>query len=53
MIAASGVAIVASMKLHLNRTADGNIDLAAQRAVYEQSLRSDELARRLQTLAKA
>lgn len=44
--------VVASMKLHLNRTADGNIDLAALRAAYEQSLRSDELARRLQALAK-
>lgn len=44
--------VVASMKLHLNHTADGNIDLAAQRAAYEQSLRSDELARRLQALAK-
>ena len=44
--------VVASMKLHLNQTADGNIDLAAQRAAYEQSLRSDELARRLQALAK-
>ena len=45
--------VVASMKLHLNRTADGNIDLAAQRAAYEHSLRSDELARRLQALTKA
>ncbi len=44
--------VVASMKLHLNSTADGTIDLAAQRAAYEQSLRSDELARRLQSLAK-
>jgi len=44
--------VVASMKLHLNQTADGNIDLAAQRAAYEQSLRSDELARRLQALVK-
>lgn len=44
--------VVASMKLHLNRTADGNIDLAAQRAAYERSLRSDELARRLQVLTK-
>ncbi len=44
--------VVASMKLHLNQTADGNIDLAAQRAAYERSLRSDELARRLQALAK-
>ncbi len=44
--------VVASMKLHLNRTADGNIDLAAQRAAYEKSLRSDELARRLQAVAK-
>lgn len=45
--------VVALMKLHLNRTADGNIDLAAQRAAYEESLRSDELARRLQAFAKA
>ncbi|OGA32963.1 MAG: hypothetical protein A3F75_06275 [Betaproteobacteria bacterium RIFCSPLOWO2_12_FULL_64_23] len=44
--------VVASMKLHLNQTADGNIDLAAQRAAYEKSLRSNELARRLQDLAK-
>lgn len=44
--------VVASMKLHLNQTADGNIDITAQRAAYEQSLRSDELARRLQALAK-
>src|SRR5512133_1446873 len=44
--------VVALMKLHLNQTADGNIDITAQRAAYEQSLRSDELARRLQALAK-
>ena len=44
--------VVALMKLHLNQTADGNIDISAQRAAYEQSLRSDELARRLQALAK-
>jgi enoyl-CoA hydratase/carnithine racemase len=43
---------VALMKLHLNQTADGDIDITAQRAAYEQSLRSDELARRLQALAK-
>lgn len=45
--------VVASMKLQINRAADGIIDLAAQRAAYEQSLRSDELALRLQALAKA
>jgi len=44
--------VVASMKLHLNGTADGTIDLAAQRAAYEQSLRSEELALRLQSLVK-
>lgn len=44
--------VVATMKLHLNRTADGNIDITAQRAAYEQSLHSDELARRLQAFAK-
>ncbi len=45
--------VVALMKLHLNQTADGNIDITAQRAAYEQSLRSEELARRLQAIAKA
>jgi len=44
--------VVASMKLFLNQTADGAIDLAAQRAAFLQSLRSDELARRLQSVAK-
>jgi enoyl-CoA hydratase/carnithine racemase len=44
--------VVAAMKLHLNQTADGNADLAAQRAAYERSLRSDELARRLRAFAK-
>jgi len=44
--------VVASMKLFLNQTADGAVDLAAQRAAFEQSLRSDELAARLGALAK-
>ena len=44
--------VVASMKLFLNQTADGAIDLGAQRAAFEQSLRSDELAARLGALAK-
>ena len=44
--------VVASMKLFLNQTADGAIDLAAQRAAFEQSLRSDELASRLGALSK-
>jgi len=44
--------VVASMKQFLNQTADGAIDLAAQRAAFMQSLRSDELARRLQSVAK-
>ena len=44
--------VVASMKLHLNHTADGNIDLASQRTAYLQSLRSNELAQRLQALSK-
>lgn len=44
--------VVASMKLFLNQTADGVIDLGAQRAAFAQSLRSDELASRLGALAK-
>jgi enoyl-CoA hydratase/carnithine racemase len=44
--------VVASMKLFLNQTADGAIDLAAQRAAFAQSLRSDELASRLGALNK-
>jgi len=44
--------VVASMKLFLNQTADGAIDLAAQRAAFVQSLRSDELAVRLGALSK-
>jgi enoyl-CoA hydratase/carnithine racemase len=45
--------VVASMKVFLNQTADGGIDLAAQRAAFVQSLRSDELASRLGALAKS
>ena len=44
--------VVASMKGFLNQTADGVIDLAAQRAAFVQSLRSDELASRLGPPAK-
>jgi enoyl-CoA hydratase/carnithine racemase len=44
--------VVASMKGFLNQTADGAIDLAAQRAAFVQSLGSDELASRLGALAK-
>jgi enoyl-CoA hydratase/carnithine racemase len=44
--------VVASMKLFLNQTADGAIDLAAQRGAFVQSLRSDELAARLGALVK-
>ena len=44
--------VVASMKLFLNQTADGAIDLAAQRAAFVQSLRSDELASRLGAVNK-
>ncbi|MCX7141032.1 MAG: enoyl-CoA hydratase/isomerase family protein [Proteobacteria bacterium] len=44
--------VVASMKKFLNQTADGAIDVAAQRAAFTQSLRSDELASRLGALAK-
>lgn len=44
--------VVASMKLFLNQTADGAIDLAAQRAAFVQSLLSDELASRLGALNK-
>ncbi len=45
--------VVASMKGFLNRTADGDIDLAKQRAAFEESLRSEELALRLGALAKS
>ena len=44
--------VVASMKKFLNQTAEGAIDVAAQRAAFTQSLRSDELASRLGALAK-
>lgn len=43
-------AVIGSMKLHLNQTANGNGDIAAQRAAYMRSLGSDELARRLRAL---
>lgn len=39
--------VIGSMKLHLNQTANGDGDIAAQRAAYTRSLGSDELARRL------
>ncbi len=42
--------VIASMKLHLNQTADGCGDIDAQRAAYMRSVRSDELARRLSAL---
>jgi len=45
-------AVVASMKLFLNQIANGASDLAAQRAAFVQSLRSDALASRLGGLAK-
>jgi enoyl-CoA hydratase/carnithine racemase len=44
--------VVASMKRHLNRTAEGRADEAAIRADYDKSLRSEELARRLGALGK-
>ena len=44
--------VVASMKRFLNQTADGAGDIAAQRAAFTQSLRSDELASSLGALAK-
>jgi enoyl-CoA hydratase/carnithine racemase len=44
--------VVASMKQFLNQTADGAIDLAAQRAAFVHSLGSDALASRLGALAK-
>jgi enoyl-CoA hydratase/carnithine racemase len=44
--------VVASMKLFLNQTADGTVDLGAQRGAFMQSLRSEELASRLGALAK-
>ena len=46
-IAGCDAGVLASMKRQLNQTAEGNIDLAAQREAYERSLGSDELALRL------
>jgi 1,4-dihydroxy-2-naphthoyl-CoA synthase len=40
--------ILRSMKQYLNQTADGHADVAAQAAAYQQSLRSEELRRRLE-----
>lgn len=45
--------VIASMKRHLNQTAEGNIDLGAQREAYERSLRSEELVRRLAARSKS
>lgn len=44
--------VVAAMKRHLNMTANGDVNLAALRADYDLSLRSPELARRLEKLEK-
>jgi enoyl-CoA hydratase/carnithine racemase len=44
--------VIASMKQFLNQTADGNIDLAAQRAAYQRSLDSDALAERIAAMKK-
>lgn len=51
-IAACAPEVVASMKKFLNQTANGQIDLAAQRSAYEHFLKSEELARRLSVLGK-
>lgn len=45
--------VVASMKRDLNQAAAGQSDLPAQRAAYEASLTSAELARRVAGLAKS
>jgi enoyl-CoA hydratase/carnithine racemase len=45
--------VVSSMKRFLNQTADGNIDIDAQRAAYEKSLLSSELADRIAALGKS
>lgn len=44
--------VVASMKRFLNQTADGAIDIAAQRAAFVRSTKSEELAARLAAAAK-
>jgi enoyl-CoA hydratase/carnithine racemase len=44
--------VMASMKQFLIQTAEGNIDLAAQRAAYHASLKSKELAERIAALGK-
>jgi enoyl-CoA hydratase/carnithine racemase len=45
--------VVVSMKRFLNQTADGNIDIGAQRAAYEKFLASTELADRIAALGKS
>jgi enoyl-CoA hydratase/carnithine racemase len=45
--------VVISMKGFLNQTADGNIDIGAQRAAYEKFLASTELADRIAALDKS
>jgi 1,4-dihydroxy-2-naphthoyl-CoA synthase len=40
--------VIRSMKKSLNEAADGAVDVAGQRAAYEQSLQSEELRRRLE-----
>ena len=44
--------VLSSMKHFLNQTANGEIDLGAQRSAYEHFLKSEELGRRLGAIAK-
>lgn len=52
-LAACAPEVVSSMKRFLNQTAEGNIELGAQRAAYEKFLASDELARRITALGNS
>jgi methylglutaconyl-CoA hydratase len=51
-LVAGEASVLTSMKQFLNQTADGNIDLVAQRIAYEKSLGSEELAARIAALRK-
>lgn len=51
-VIAGDATVIASMKKFLNQTADGHIDLAAQRAAYQQSLDSEALAGRIAAMKK-
>jgi enoyl-CoA hydratase/carnithine racemase len=51
-VIAGEAGVLVSMKRFLDQTADGNLDLVAQRIAYEKSLGSEELTKRIDGLRK-